>query len=194
MPGGHGDVDLVLGERRELDARVLAARAEVVLVDDGDVGLAELQRGQRGLGLELGEQDLGARMAGGEGRHRPRHERRRGGGEGGQAHAAAHVAVAGGELGLGRLELGQHALGAPDEQPRGGGEDHAAPLALEQRDADLALERGEVLGDRGGRVAERLGRGGDGAALGELAQHVQAADVEHCEAELTLTVAIRKWT
>ena len=98
------------------------------------------------------------------------------------------------QLGLGRLELGQHALGAPDEQPRGGGEDHAAPLALEQRDPDLALERGEVLGDRGGRVAERLGRGGDGAALGELAQHVQAADVEHCEAELTLTMAIRKWT
>ena len=120
-------------------------------------------------------------MAGGEGRHRPRHERRRRGGEGGQAHAAAHVAVAGGELGLGRLELGQHALGAPDEQPRGGGEGHAPSLALEQRDADLALERGEVLGDRGGRVAERLGRGGDGAALGELAQHVQAADVEHCE-------------
>ena len=53
MPGGHGDVDLVLGERRELDAGVVAARAEVVLVDDGDVGLAELQRGQRVLGLEL---------------------------------------------------------------------------------------------------------------------------------------------
>ena len=194
MPRGHGDVDVVLGQRRELDAGVVAARAEVVLVDDGEVGLAELQGGQRVLGLELGEQDLGARMAGGEGRHRPRHERRRRGGEGGQAHAAAHVAVAGGDLGLGRLELGQHALGAPDEQPRGGGEGHAPPLALEQRDADLALERGEVLGDRGGRVAERLGRGGDGAALGQLAQHVQAADVEHCEAELTLTVTIRKWT
>ena len=63
---------------------------------------------------------------------------------------AAHLAVAGGELGLGRLELGQHALGAPDEQPRGGRQAHAAPLALEQGDAGLALERGEVLGDRGG--------------------------------------------
>ena len=163
-------------------------------MDDGEVGLAELQRRQRVLGLELGEQDLGARMAGGEGGHRPRYERCRGGREGGQAHAAAHVAVAGGELGLGRLELGQHALGAPDEQPRGGGEGHAPSLALEQCHPDLALERGQVLGDGGGRVAERLGRGGDRAALGELAQHVQAADVEHWKAELTLTVMIRKWT
>ena len=89
-------------------------------------------------------------MADREGRHRPRHERRRRGGKGGQADAAAHVAVAGGELGLGRLELGQDALGAPDEQPRGRGEGHAPPLALEQGDPDLALERGQVLGDRGG--------------------------------------------
>ena len=148
---------------------------------DGEVDLAELQGGQRVLRLELGEQDLGPRMAGGEGRHRPRYERCRRGGEGGQAHAAAHVAVAGGELGLGRLELGQHALGAPDEQPCGGGEGHAPSLALEQCHADLALEGGQMLGDGGGRVAERLGGGGDRAALGELAEHVEAADVEHCE-------------
>jgi hypothetical protein len=38
-------VDLVLGERRELEARIRAARAEVVLVDDGEVDLAELERG-----------------------------------------------------------------------------------------------------------------------------------------------------
>ena len=163
-------------------------------MDHGHVGLAELQRRQRVLGLELGEQDLGAGMAGGEGGHRPRYERRRRGREGGQAHAAAHVAVAGGELGLGRLELGQHTLGAPDEQPRGGSQGHAPSLALEQRHADLALEGRQVLGDGGGRVAERLGRGGDGAALGELAEHVQAADVEHRKAELTLTMMIRKWT
>ena len=150
MLRGHGDVDLVLGQRRELDARVVAARAEVVLVDDGDVGLAELQGRQRVLGLELGEQDLGARMAGGEGGHRPRYERRRRGREGGQAHAAAHVAVAGGELGLGRLELGQHTLGAPDEQPRGGSQGHAPSLALEQRDADLALEGGRCWETAGG--------------------------------------------
>ena len=192
VPRGHGDVDGVLGQRRQPDARIVAARAEVVLVDDGEIDLAELQRGQRVLRLELGEQDLGARMAAGEARHRQRHERRRRGGEGGQAHAAADVAV--GELGLGRLELGQDALGTPDQQPRRGGEDHAASLALEERDPGLALERREVLGDGGGRVAECLSRGGDGAALRELAQHVQAADVEHCEAELTLTVMIRKWT
>jgi hypothetical protein len=163
-------------------------------VDDGEVDLAELERRQRRLGLELGEQDLGAGMAGGEGGHRAGDERRRRRRERGQADAAAHLAIAGGELGLGRLELGEHPLGPPDEQVSGGGEDDAPPLALEERDPDLALERGEVLGDRGRRVPERVGRGGDGAALGELAQHVESADVEHWEAELTLTVMIRKWT
>jgi hypothetical protein len=76
----------------------------------------------------------------------------------------------------------------------GGRQDHAPALALEERDPDLALERSEVLGDRGRRVAERVGRRGDGAALGELAQHVESANVEHREAELTLTLLIRKWT
>jgi hypothetical protein len=51
-----------------------------------------------------------------------------------------------------------------------------------------------VLGDSGRRVAECLGGRGDRPALGELAEHVQAADVKHEKAELTLTVQIRKWT
>ena len=56
-------------------------------------------------------------------------------------------------------------------------------MALDQRHAGLALQRRELLGHRGRRVGQRLGDGGHGAALMQLAQQPQAADVEH-EAEL----------
>ena len=68
-----------------------------------------------------------------------------------------------------------------DELLAGGREPAAAAVALEQLHAGLALERGELLRDRGGGVAERVGGGGDRPARGELAQDAQAADVEHCE-------------
>jgi hypothetical protein len=193
MAGGHRDIEVVLEHQRQLDAGVRRARAEVVAVDHGDVDLAELQRRQCVLGLELGQRDLGGGVVGGEARHGARRDRRGGGRESGQAHGAAHLAGIGRELGLGCLQLGEHALGAPDEQPRGGRERDPPPLSLEQRDADLALEGREVLRDRGRRVSKRPRGRGDRAALGELAEHVQAADVEHAKAQLMPGVRIRKW-
>ena len=69
-------------------------------------------------------------------------------------------------------------------RPRPGvGEAEPAPVALQQRHAGLALKRGELLGHGGRRVGERLRDGGHRAALVQLAQQPQAADVEH-EAEL----------
>ena len=80
-----------------------------------------------------------------------------------------------------------------DELLAGGGQAPAAAVPLEQRDAGLALERGELLGDRGGGVAERVGGGRDRAAGGELAQDAEAADVEHAKAQLTLGPRDRNW-
>ena len=55
---------------------------------------------------------------------------------------------------------------------------------LEQRDAGLALEHGELLRHRRGRELERVRHRRDGAALVQLAEQAKAAKVEHDEAML----------
>ena len=75
----------------------------------------------------------------------------------------------------------------------GGREPAGAAVALEQLDAGLALERGELLGHRGRRVPERVRGGRDRAAGGELAQDAEAADVEHAKAQLTVLPTNRNW-
>ena len=66
-----------------------------------------------------------------------------------------------------------------DEHLGGAREPHAAAVALHDRLADLALERGELLGDGGRREVEHVGRRRERAVLGDLAQDPQAADVDH---------------
>jgi hypothetical protein len=67
----------------------------------------------------------------------------------------------------------------PYEHERGVGQPHAAAGALEQRDAGLALEHRELLGDRRRRELQRVGDRGDRSALAQLAQQAEAAEMEH---------------
>ena len=71
------------------------------------------------------------------------------------------------------------ALGVLDEHQRRIGQPHPAAGALEQRHAGLALQHRELLGDRRGREAQRLGDRGDRPALVQLAQQPESAQVEH---------------
>ena len=66
-----------------------------------------------------------------------------------------------------------------DERAARVGQAHAARVALDERRARLALEGGDLLGDGGLGVGERVGGGGERAACGDLAQHAHAADIEH---------------
>ncbi len=84
----------------------------------------------------------------------------------GPADAAGHLL----EVGLGLLEAGDHHVGVRHQPVPGLGELHAAPDALEQLDAGVALQRGQLLRDGRRRVGERVRDGGDRAPLGELAQ------------------------
>ena len=86
-----------------------------------------------------------------------------------------------------RLELGLR-LGQPGEDRVGVactsararvGQPHAARAALDERGAGLALERRDLLGDRGLGERQGLGRGGEGAADGHLAQDAHSAYVKH---------------
>jgi hypothetical protein len=132
-------------------------------------------------------------MARGERRDRLRQEHTVGARERGTAQDAGDMGRRALERGLGGLELAQDALGAGHELLARRGQPAAAAVALEQRDAGLALERRELLGDRRGGVAEGVGGGGDRPAGGELAQDAEATDVKHAKAQLMPEPRNRNW-
>ena len=67
-----------------------------------------------------------------------------------------------------------------DSAPRPRGGAHAAAVALDHGLADLALERGELLGHGGRCLVQRVGRGGERPLLGETSRRdAQAAGIDH---------------
>ena len=78
---------------------------------------------------------------------------------------------------LGLLDRDREILRRLGQNPARRGEREAAPGALGERDAGLALERLELLRDGRRREVQGLCDGGHGAAVGELAQQPQAANI-----------------
>ena len=76
-------------------------------------------------------------------------------------------------------EPGEDHVGVGHERAAGLGQVHAARAALDEHGARLALQSGDLLGDRRLCVGERLGRGGERAAQRDLAENPQPLDVEH---------------
>ena len=68
-----------------------------------------------------------------------------------------------------------------DERAAGVGQPHAAAAAVDERGARLLLERGDLLGDGGLGVGERVGGGGERAVLGDRLENPQLLDIEHNE-------------
>ena len=138
-------------------------------------------RSRLSAGPRLGglERELDRRVALAEAGDRLGHDRRPGAGEGGQAQAPAAQAGDGLELGLGVGQAREDRVGVLDQRAARVGQAHAARVALDERRAGLALEGGDLLGDRGLRVGQRVGGGGERPACGDLSQHAHSADVEH---------------
>ena len=132
-----------------------------------------------GPGLGGLERELDRRVALAEARDRLGHDRRPGAREGGQAQAPAAQAGDRLELGLGVGQAGEDRVGVLDERAARVGQAHAARVALDERRARLALQGGDLLGDRGLGVGQRVGGGGERTAGGDLAQHAHSADIEH---------------
>jgi DNA-binding transcriptional MerR regulator len=129
--------------------------------------------------LSRPEEPVGPQLAALLDRAERRHDEPvRGGLERGDPDAAADPSGGALEVGLRRLQSREHRVGVDHQPPARLRELDAAADPLEQRDAGVALERGELLGDRRGRVGERLGDGRDRAPRRELAQQPQPADVE----------------
>ena len=118
-------------------------------------------------------------MRGPEAGDRAREERRARGREGGEVQLPGAQAGQRGDGVLGRLEAGEERPCVVDERAARGGQPDAFRAAVEQPDADLALERDDRLRDGRRGVGERLGRGAQRPVVGDRAQHPQATDVEH---------------
>jgi hypothetical protein len=74
--------------------------------------------------------------------------------------------------------------------PAGVGEDQVATGPLHQGDAERGLEGGQVLGGGPGRVAEVLGRGGQGSSTHQLTQGAELGQVQPAGRGHTLTLAM----
>jgi hypothetical protein len=83
-----------------------------------------------------------------------------------------------GDLGQ-ALELCEQRAGVLEQHVRRAREPDGAARGLDERDADLALERGELLGDGGRGEVQGVGRRGDRAAVGDLPEGADTAQVDH---------------
>ena len=115
------------------------------------------------------------RVGGGHRREQQRHEPAAGGADHAEADVAGDVVRRRGHVGDQRVELGLDAPGPGDDELAGLGE--PAVAAVDQGDAQLALEAGDVgrhvrldgvQGPGRGREAAVVGHGGQGGELAEV--------------------------
>jgi len=176
---GQRDVEGVGQQRVAEEARVVGGRDARGLHRQGDVELVAAQRleAQRRLGLldqhpharrTLGQQLCRGQREAGQRRREPTHPQ--------LARLAGGVRV---EIGPQQLHLGEQGVAVGEQDPGRGRQAHAAPVGLQQRLADLALQRRQLLRHGGRRQMQRIRGRGDRAAVGELAQRAQAAEVNH---------------
>ena len=179
-----GHADGIAEQLAALEERVEGAGQQVILVADGHVDVAAQDRGQRFLRLHLGQAEVHLRRGSGQRRPGGRHESGGGGREGGHGDLTGYLVAQRGQVGFGRVQLGQQGVGVGDQDDGSRGEADPPALAFGEPHPDLALERGELLGDGGRRVAER-GRGRrDRAVRADRVQHPKPTDIKH-EAELS---------
>ena len=144
-----------------------------------EVDVPEREHRQRLLGLGLDELAVQAGRVSSELLQRRCRDAKGDGLEGRDPTPPGHASHGGREIGLGELgAVEQHAC-VTDEHERGVRQPHAAPRPLQELNPGLALEHRELLRDGGRRVLQRLRHRRDRAALVELVQQPQPAEVEH---------------
>ena len=164
---------------RALDAGRQPPGLGLPLVAEHEVEVADGQRGQRLLGLGLDELAAEPRRRRGEALHRRECEAERDRFKAGDPGAPRDRAGRRREVGLGLRGAVEERLCVLDEHAAGVGEPDTAAGSGEQRNAGVALEDRQLLGDGRGRELERVGDGGDRLAFAQLAQEAEAAKVKH---------------
>ncbi|GAA3372803.1 hypothetical protein GCM10020367_29800 [Streptomyces sannanensis] len=176
---GQGETQRVVAQLLLLQTvrpRVGIAR---VLLGDDQVEVAGEQPGEGRLRLQLRDVDPQTGMRFTQQGQRSGDQGEGGGLEGGHAEGAGEVGEGGVDLGLGAFQSLEDRLGVGDEYLGLLGQPHPAPDRLQQPDADLRLQLGELLGDRGRAVREGGGDGRERAPVLELTQQTQPVQIEH---------------
>ena len=149
------------------------------LVAQHQVHVAQLQRGQRVLGLGLPELAAQLRVLARQLAHRGYGHLQRHRLERGDPPAPRDRAGGSGQVALRALGAVEQRLGVPHQHVRRVGQPHPAARRLQQRHARLALQHGQLLGDRRRGELQRVGHRGHRPALVELTQQPESPEVEH---------------
>ena len=183
MTGGQRDEDLVI-EQVAGDEEVevlLAARHVGPRIGEGDseVAVAGPQCGARfgRFGFREGHRDTGKAIA--HQRQRLGHQGRRGRGESSEPHATRSKARYGRHLLFGGVERAEHRAGVASQSQPSLSQSHGAPHPIHQRGARPLLESAHHLGDRRLGVAQRRGRPGEAALVGDRPHHAESRCIDH---------------
>jgi hypothetical protein len=148
MLWGQADQEGFLEQVDPLRALEVAALCGGVLVADGDVELAAEKAWFEGVRCDLAEPDSKVAMSQAEPGDRGRHEAR----EGGRKHAETHfvAALLGqiGDLGVGQLQAPRDVVCVFEQDFTGVRQAQSAASAVEQADADLGLQQGDLVRHR----------------------------------------------
>jgi hypothetical protein len=159
------------GRRLESPIGIVAGVGEAV--DECEIDFARPQHREAAVGLGLGHVECDRRVAAAEFGDHGRQEGRERAAEGGRAQTARTEAAQRVELRLGGGDLLQDRLGVFDQDAAGVGQLDGPDGAIEERELHLVLERGDLLRDRGLRVAEFVGGARERAMRGDLRQRPQ---------------------
>ena len=96
----------------------------------------------------------------------------------GDAQRAGRLVLVLGQLGLDALELDQHVMRGAEQHLALLGQHQAARVAVEQRHADILLERADLPRDRRLRQMQLLGGMGERASLRRGVKHAQLVPVQ----------------
>jgi hypothetical protein len=144
-----------------------------------EVGFASLQRRHRVLRLALGEHELDLGVALPVEGNGLGDECRAGAWEARDPDSPTAQPGERGELTLRVRESSQNGLRVRHEHFAGIGQAHAPGTALEEGHPGFALERRDLLADRGLGERKRIGGGGERTVLCYRLEHPKALDVEH---------------
>ncbi len=208
MPLRHGHVHRILEQEDELEPadglignrRPLGPRLHIAALAirswDGDTSEIVAERGQRivrerqiqlpgSQGWErvdrIGhlDRDLDRGVPGPELGDREGHDRGSGRGKRAEAQTPALETGERLELEFERGQLPEQCLAPLHQQAAGVGQNRALGRAADEDRADLRLQGGYLPRHGRLRVPERLGRARERALPGDLAQNLEAADIEH---------------
>lgn len=182
-PGGEagmeGEQDRVVHEAMLFAAGRQVARQQAVGVDDSDVRLTVSQGIDGRVGLTLDDAQVQRLLAAlSEATPHLGQQDAGGGGEGGDADQSAAAPAQSMKVGLGGGEAAEDDLGVLHQELAGRGEAQRPALLLQQREARLFLQRGELLGDRRAGEVQGLGGRRHSAVDRELTQQAHAPHIQ----------------